>query len=378
MASGYYSTASGDYNKALGNRSFVTGYLNTTAATSNYSLISGQRNSSTTECTFTGGKSNTNNGVYSLVYGNTNTLPSGSSSIVAGGQNQITAPSGKNPVYGVCLGGGNKGNLFYGMMIGTENRSGSYGGSRLIGDKLESTNADQMIIGRLNNTTTSLSAPSVIIANGYNVGATDYRQSAIEIDQTDTKILSNLQLASDTTAVNAITPAQNSPASADDMTLVTKSYVDNLVTSKSLSYQPVSEQQLNIYTSYSIATLLGQTTWEFPFSGGGSIDFVFSYGSAPGRIIWYRCHIPLPSYLNTQNTPKINVALAQISSYPVTNDSNGELQGILLEYDTAAKTIQFIGGEGVIVENGPDNFKEAYNQGDLHPWFWGLTCNSFI
>lgn len=110
-------------------------------------------------------------------------------------------------------------------MIGTENRSGSYGGSRLIGDKLESTNADQMIIGRLNNTTTSLSAPSVIIANGYSVGATDYRQSAIEIDQTDTKILNNLQLASDTTAVNAITPALSSPASIDDKTLVTKSHL---------------------------------------------------------------------------------------------------------------------------------------------------------
>lgn len=175
-----------------------------------------------------------------------------------------------------------------------------------------------------------------------------------------------------------ITAPISSPPSADDQTLASKAYVDSQVTSKSLSYQPVSEQQLNIYTSYSIATLLGQATWEFPFSGGGSMDFVFSYSSAPGRDIWYRCHVPLPSYLNTQNTPKIHVALAQISNYPVTGDSNGELQGILLEYDTAAKTIQFIGGEGVIVENGPDNFKEAYAQGDLHPWFWGLTCNTFI
>lgn len=175
-----------------------------------------------------------------------------------------------------------------------------------------------------------------------------------------------------------ITAPISDPPSADDQTLASKAYVDSQVTSKSLSYQPVSEQQLNIYTNYSIATLLGQTTWDFPFSGGGSMDFVFSYGSAPGRNIWYRCHVPLPSYLNTQFTPKIYVALAQISNYPVTDDSNGELQGILLEYDTVAKTIQFIGGEGVIVENGPDNFKEAYAQGDLHPWFWGLTCNSFI
>lgn len=175
-----------------------------------------------------------------------------------------------------------------------------------------------------------------------------------------------------------ITAPISTPPSADDQTLASKAYVDSQVTSKSLSYQPVSEQQLNIYTSYSIATLLGQASWEFPFSGGGSMDFVFSYDSAPGRNIWYRCHVPLPSYLNTQVTPKIYVALAQISNYPVTDDSNGELQGILLEYDTAAKTIQFIGGEGVIVENGPDNFKEAYAQGDLHPWFWGLTCNSYI
>ena len=175
-----------------------------------------------------------------------------------------------------------------------------------------------------------------------------------------------------------ITAPISDPPSADDQTLASKAYVDSQVTSKSLSYQPVSEQQLNIYTSYSIATLLGQATWDFPFSGGGSMDFVFSYGSTPGRNIWYRCHVPLPSYLNSTNTPKIYVALAQISHYPVTNDSNGELQGILLEYNTAAKTIQFIGGEGVIVNNGPDTLQSAYNQGDLHPWFWGLTCNTFI
>lgn len=175
-----------------------------------------------------------------------------------------------------------------------------------------------------------------------------------------------------------ITAPISSPPSADDQTLASKAYVDSQVTSKSLSYQPVSEQQLNIYTSYSIATLLGQATWDFPFSGGGSMDFVFSYSSTPGRDIWYRCHVPLPSYLNPENTPKIYVALAQISHYPVTDDSNGELQGILLEYDTAAKTIQFIGGEGVIVNNGPDTLQTAYAQGDLHPWFWGLTCNTFI
>ena len=175
-----------------------------------------------------------------------------------------------------------------------------------------------------------------------------------------------------------ITAPISSPPSADDQTLASKAYVDSQVTSKSLSYQPVSEQQLNIYTSYSIAALLGQATWDFPFSGGGSMDFVFSYSSAPGRNIWYRCHVPLPSYLNTQNTPKIHVALAQISHYPITDDTNGELQGILLEYDTAAKTIQFIGGEGVIVNNGSDALQTAYNQGDLHPWFWGLTCNTFI
>lgn len=175
-----------------------------------------------------------------------------------------------------------------------------------------------------------------------------------------------------------ITAPISSPPSADDQTLASKAYVDSQVTSKSLSYQPVSEQQLNIYTSYSIASLLGQATWDFPFSGGGSMDFVFSYSSAPSRDIWYRCHVPLPSYLNPQNTPKIHVALAQISHYPVTDDTNGELQGILLEYDTAAKTIQFIGGEGVIVNNGSDALQTAYNQGDLHPWFWGLTCNTFI
>lgn len=369
MASGYYSTASGDYNKALGNRSFVTGYSNTAAATSNYSLISGQLNSSTTECTFTGGISNTNKGSYSLVFGNTNTLPSGSASIVAGGQNQITAPSGKNPAYGVCLGGGNKGNLFYGMMIGTENKSGSYGGSRLIGDKLESTNADQMIIGRLNNTTTSLSTPNVIIANGYNVGATDYRQSAIEINQTDTKILTNLQLASDTTAVNAITPAQNSPASIDDMTLVTKSYISSDV-GHCKTYWTGWGRTLTANTSYSIGSLIGDNSWTFPFSSGSIVFALYVNG------IEYRATLILAPFLDSSVTPQLKVPITACYNY--NNGDNGRLDGVLLIYNTSTKEISFENPEGIEVDNVGDSLIAAYNWGNIDIYFLGLSCFDHI
>ena len=358
-ASGNYSTAGGFKNKARGDYSVTYGHDNNTGGDESVTF----------------GHNNINHGINYITCGYNNTVAgAGPGGCVFGSNNNVSFGGyiigNNNSSSGFVIGANNQNEYstnVNGILIGYGLSHRNQNGSFMVPSRVIS-------IGRY-NASTDLSSPIIIFGCGQD---SSNPKNALEINNSSCKILNNLQLNTDSTEVNAITPAQSSPASADDMTLVTKSYVASQVTSKSLSYQPASEQQLNIYTSYSIATLLGQATWDFPFSGGGSMDFVFSYDSAGGRNIWYRCHVPLPSYLNTQVTPKIYVALAQISHYPVTNDSNGELQGILLEYDTVAKTIQFIGGEGVIVNNGSDTLQTAYNQGNLHPWFWGLTCNTFI
>jgi hypothetical protein len=93
----------------------------------------------------------------------------------------------------------------------------------MIGQQLETASSGPlMVLGHFNNETLALSDAKVILACGSSVGT---RKNAIEINTSNCKILHNLQLANDTTAVNAITPALSNPASIDDMTLVTKSHL---------------------------------------------------------------------------------------------------------------------------------------------------------
>jgi len=179
----------------------------------------------------------------------------------------------------------------------------------------------------------------------------------------------------DTTAGYAITPAQNIPATADDKTLVTVGFLTNQLTnlsSKSVSYEPNGEQELNILQDYSIGTLIGNNSWVFPYTSG-SMNFVFSYEQ-----VWYQCKIPLPSYLNPDNTPTIRVPLTIISSYydSSAQEVRGCLQGIVLAYDTTNKTIRFERGQEIIMDNVNKSIKDSFEQINVKPWFWGLTCSN--
>ena len=108
---------------------------------------------------------------------------------------------------------------FQNKLKNTDNASFVY----MIGQQLETTSKGPMfVIGQFNNDTLSLSNAKLILACGASAGS---RKNAIEINTSDCKIRNNLQLATDTTKVNAITPALSSPASTDDMTLVTKSHL---------------------------------------------------------------------------------------------------------------------------------------------------------
>ena len=147
------------------------------------------------------------------------------------------------------------------------------------------------------------------------------RTNALEVNASTTKLLTKLQLATDTTAVNAITPPQDpNNVTQDDMTLVTKSYI----TSKSINYEPTSEVKLAAVTNYSLGTLIGDPNWSFPYSSG-SITLVFSVDE-----VFHTVHIPIPSYFNTTIHPVIKAPLTDIHNYQITNPGDsGTLKGLL-------------------------------------------------
>lgn len=217
-------------------------------------------------------------------------------------------------------------------------------------------------MGFYNKSTTALDGRIIIIGAGID---SSQPKNAIEINNTTCKILNNLQLATDTTEVNAITPAKSSPASADDMTLVTKSYI----TSQSINYEPSSEIQLNAVTTYSLGTLIGDPNWSFPYSSG-SITLVFSIDQ-----IFHTVHIPIPSYLNTSIHPIIKAPLTDIHNYQITNPGDsGTLKGLLLFYNPSTKEISLENPECVNIDNIADSISDAFNYGNIDIWFWGMTC----
>ena len=117
-----------------------------------------------------------------------------------------------------------KGNVGSVFLIGNEvsflpsttSENGSCAG---FGSKL-SPIKDQYMYG-CNNQTPVLSNAHLILASGTQSSS----KTAIEASNSQCKIRLPLQLATDTTEVNAITPALSSPASIDDKTLVTKSHL---------------------------------------------------------------------------------------------------------------------------------------------------------
>ena len=105
------------------------------------------------------------------------------------------------------------------------------------------------LIGRY-NTNPSLSDCLFVIGNGNDSSS---KSNALEINASNCKILNNLQLAADATAVNAITPPQDpNNVTVDDQTLVTKSYLSSQI--PSLSDYSKSKEILASAFSFSSST----------------------------------------------------------------------------------------------------------------------------
>lgn len=214
-AEGNYSTTIGYNNKSKGKYSLVGGLYNTLSDTeAENCLLFGYGNVL---------KDTTTNNVRSdncILLGQENEINKTANAstrvnILIGSENDINLSGNNGHIYRNCV-------IGYKNVLNANNNSTQKEYCQVLGNNITINNAFSygVIIGKYNNTP-SLANTQVIIASG----SSGTPKNAIEIDTSDCKILHNLQLANDTTAVNAITPALSIPASIDDKTLVTKSHL---------------------------------------------------------------------------------------------------------------------------------------------------------
>ena len=219
QASGAYSTAMGASNKANIDYSAAIGYNNNlysgsytgckyhyTIGTTNTVLPNGDNQDNS----LTIGFSNEQNGKGNFIFGSNNLAKYNSNvanCLLVGREN--TARNNKKYLFGLKN-----------TSSATSNIEFHYG----CGLSGFSTGGVLTLLGNYNFTSPSLTSPRVIVGCGAN-GA---NKNAIEINATDLKILNDLQLASDATTVNAITPPQDpNNVTTYDQTLVTKSHLTN-------------------------------------------------------------------------------------------------------------------------------------------------------
>lgn len=213
-AEGEYSTTIGFNNKNNGKYSFVGGHFNTVNDTeAENCLLFGYKN---------------------IIKDTTTHNVRSDNCILLGQENEINKTANASNRVNILIGSendinlnGNSGHVYRNCVIGYKNVLTTYSStqtkeySQMFGNNLTFVGAlnSQVIIGKYNNY--SSSSADVIIACGHS----SYPHNAIEITPQICKINNKLQLPTDTTEVNAITPALSNPASADDMTLVTKSHL---------------------------------------------------------------------------------------------------------------------------------------------------------
>lgn len=247
VASGDYSTAIGQNCKAVGNYSFAGG-RNCTANGNNNICLGYNSYAYGTNAFFIGDDVKIGNGAgipsnYAIGLGK---------SIVIGDQ---TIAIGYNI-------GSSYPSFVQGIYIG-KNLKADTGSISLtsqlamIGDNLlihrggatdhTNTNPNAFIIGRYNDPYT----PDAVFVIGC--GNSNTRKNGLVLTATKCKLVNDLQLNTDDTAVNAITPPQDPQnVTADDQTLVTKSYL----TSQIPSLTPYSKSQVAYFEEWDNATIL--------------------------------------------------------------------------------------------------------------------------
>lgn len=107
------------------------------------------------------------------------------------------------------------------IMLGRSNEGGA-NNTFALGKNLVAHEAECTYVGIYNNTPTALTNPDFVVGVGT---SNSNRKNAIECKNTATKICNNLQLATNSYEVNDITAPLAVPASAEDKTLTTESWV---------------------------------------------------------------------------------------------------------------------------------------------------------
>lgn len=195
----YYGTDS-DKNVASGDYSTAMGQSNT--ASGDYSCAIGGYNKAAGSFSFTVGSGNEANYGATTAIGQANTC-NGSESIAIGHDNTVLEKCYAFGIHNTCL---------------TDNKV-------IVGNNLRTiTNNEMTMYGQYNYNTAALTNPTVIIASG----SENNPVNAIECNTTTTKVRNNLQLASDSTEVNAITaPPDPNNVTQQDKTLVTLGYLSS-------------------------------------------------------------------------------------------------------------------------------------------------------
>ena len=163
-------------------------------ASGDYSTTIGKKNSSTGIYDFTGGQNNNNNSENSFVFGQCNytrRVNVNQYSMVVGANNSLEDTLAREVI-----------------VLGQNNYVTRSRQIRIIGDYNNATSdhyAYGVLVGKYNKSTPTLSYPVFTVASG----TSNVRKNAMEINSTECKILNNLQLNTDSTAVNAIDPPQD-------------------------------------------------------------------------------------------------------------------------------------------------------------------------
>lgn len=220
-------------------------------------------------------------------------------------------------------------------MIGYSNAISGYYGTMVFGhnNKAKSDNAsgpevivgnyltpitgylkDTVILGQYNNTTSVLSTPVVIIAAG--ASGSGNSKNAIEIDTSQCKILHDLQLATDATAVNAITPPQDpNNVTQDDKTLVTVSHLTSSGIMKQEQHRFTTQPDLRYGTGQNITTDLGLTVPDWATEVILRIRIVDVDNFASPMTRRYNITIPIqPSDVSATWRGNLNIALPVLSN----------------------------------------------------------------
>ena len=122
---------------------------------------------------------------------------------------------------------------------------------------IDNTNGDAFIVGQYNDT----NLPDALFAIGCGTNR-DNRKNALSVSNTTFKVLNDLQLNTDNTSVNAITPPQDPDnVTQDDMTLVTVGHIQGNYQKSQVAYfseydtaisVPVDGTDIDIETSFGL------------------------------------------------------------------------------------------------------------------------------